>query len=147
MGKLPAYNNADTPHNGLPDRKQSGADPCITVTLPWPPLALTPNTKRRKHWGRYVGPARKYRAECWAETLGALLGHRFGQPPSVEIHFYPPDARHRDDDGMIGAFKNGRDGVADAIRWDDKHWRPTYHFHPPHRPGGKIVVILRERRP
>lgn len=124
--------------------KNDNAKTCITITLPWPPVAVTPNAKRRAHWSKYRKPAKQYREECRIETLAALRRHRFSAPPVVQIHFHPPDARYRDDDGMIGAFKNGRDGVADAIRWDDRHWRPAYHFHPPHRPDGKVVVVLCE---
>ena len=116
----------------------------IEITLPWPPLTLMPNAKRRAHWSSYSKDAKSYREACWALARKALGRKLFASCPAVEINFYPPDARNRDDDGMIGAFKNGRDGIADAIRWDDKHWRPQYHFHPPHRPDGKVVVVLRE---
>ncbi len=39
------------------------------------------------------------------------------------IDFYPPDRRHRDDDNMIAAFKSGRDGLADALKVNDKRFR------------------------
>ena len=116
----------------------------FTITLPWPDSRLTPNAKRRVHWTRYVKPAKAARFDTCNAVRAVIGRHRFAAPPAVEVHFYPPDARHRDDDGMIGAFKHARDGIADAIRHDDSTWRPTYHFHPPHQPDGKVVVVLTE---
>jgi crossover junction endodeoxyribonuclease RusA len=109
-----------------------------TVALPWPPKQLTPNFKRRKHWSVYRPHTLKYRADCaWlvksARVRGTLL----------TVTFRPPDRRRRDDDGMIGAFKAGRDGVADALGCDDHGFRPTYRFDEPVK-GGAVVVEIGE---
>lgn len=117
----------------------------IQIDLPWPDARLTPNAKRRKHWSRYLKPAREAKQAACVQALAAMGRYRFAQPPLVEVHFHPPDGRARDDDGMIGAFKHARDGIAAAIRHDDSTFRPSYHFHPPHRPHGKVVVMLIER--
>lgn len=93
----------------------------MKVTLPWPPKDLSPNA--RVHWAVKSKAAKAYRAACYALCKEAKL-----QKPETEgrlhlwIDFYPPDRRHRDDDNMIAAFKNGRDGVADALRVDDKRF-------------------------
>lgn len=110
----------------------------ITVALPWPPKQLTPNFKRRKHWRVYQPHIQKYRGDCaWlvkaARARGTLLS----------ITFCPPDRRKRDDDGMIGAFKAGRDGVADALGCDDHAFRPSYHFSDPVK-GGVVLVGIGE---
>ena len=47
-------------------------------------------------------------------------------PIPVRITFYPPDARRRDDDNMIGSFRAARDGIADALGVDDRRFRPHY---------------------
>jgi crossover junction endodeoxyribonuclease RusA len=44
---------------------------------------------------------------------------------------------------MIGAFKAGRDGVADALGCDDHGFRPTYRFDEPVK-GGAVVVEIGE---
>lgn len=125
-----------------PSSKPELAPLSITVTLPWPSHKLTPNFKRRNHWSKYRKTAKAYRATCFALTRETLGRRIMALLDGVEINFFPPDLRARDDDGMIGQFKAGRDGVADAIGIDDKHWHPIYHFHPPHRPDGKIIVTL-----
>jgi crossover junction endodeoxyribonuclease RusA len=114
----------------------------ITIRLPWPPACLSPNAKRRKHWSSYIGTAKEYRNTCFWLAREAVGRRIFSAPPQVEIAFFPPDARHRDDDNTIGAFKHGRDGIAEAIRHDDASWRPAYTFHAPHRPDGLVVVVL-----
>jgi hypothetical protein len=43
---------------------------------------------------------------------------------------------------MIGAFKAGRDGVAEALGCDDYKFRPAYQFGEPVK-GGKVVVEIR----
>lgn len=64
------------------------------------------------------------------------------QSLSLRVTFYPPDRRHRDDDGMIGAFKHYRDGIADGLGIDDRHFRPEYVIAEPQAPGRVEVEIL-----
>jgi crossover junction endodeoxyribonuclease RusA len=114
---------------------QSGS---ITIELPWPPKELTPNARRRNHWRVTQRHAKAYRAECgWLTKIERPRG------VILSVTFCPPDRRRRDDDGMIGAFKAGRDGVADALGIDDCTFRPTYRFEEP-RKGGAILVEIGE---
>lgn len=108
------------------------------IELPWPPKELTPNAKRRKHWRTYQPIAKQYRLQCMLLTISQL---RNGGRTITAITFFPPDRRRRDDDGMIGAFKAGRDGVADALGCDDHKFRPAYHFAEPVE-GGRVVVVI-----
>lgn len=118
----------------------------FTVRAPWPPLSLTPNTKRRAaHWSDHSGDAKGYRADCKILAREAIGRTIFAYPPHIAIAFFPPDRQHRDDDGMIGAFKAGRDGIADAIRHDDKTWRPAYSFHDPIQRSGAVIVTILPR--
>ena len=121
----------------------------LTLTLPWPPANISPNAKRRLDWTQYTGAVHGYRRACWALTREAMgreiIGRGImGAVKAVSITFAPPDARGRDDDNMICAFKPGRDGIAQALGHDDKTWkgRVAYQFDPPHRPDGKITVAM-----
>jgi crossover junction endodeoxyribonuclease RusA len=108
------------------------------VELPWPPKELTPNAKRRKHWRVYQPIAKQYRFACFM-----LVNTKRLRGTVLSVTFCPPDRRRRDDDGMIGAFKAGRDGVADALGCDDHTFRPTYKFADPVK-GGAVVVEIGE---
>lgn len=113
-----------------------------TIALPWPPKELTPNFKRRKHWSAYRGPTKAYREQCAWLTKAKRVDVYTGELPiALTITFYPPDARRRDDDGMIGAFKAGRDGIADALGIDDRHFRPTYVVGDAVKGGAVMVTI------
>lgn len=97
----------------------------LTIDLPWPPRALHPNA--RVHYLTKSSTARKYRSDCFFLTIDALKGTRPDfRAVDVHLEFSPPDSRHRDDDGMVAAFKNGRDGVADALRCNDRNWKTSH---------------------
>ena len=99
------------------------------IELPWPPKELMPNFKRSHHWIKYRGKTKAYREQCgWiAKTV----------KPQTEftVEFHPPDKRHRDRDSVIGAFKAGQDGLADAWGVDDNTFRITYVFGEPVKNG------------
>ena len=109
----------------------------MKIEFPWPPKELSPNSTAKLLLK--LRAKKVYRQLCWGMTLEPKLKAPDTRPLPLVITFYPPDRRHRDDDNMIGSFKRGRDGFANALGVDDKHFRPAYHFADP-VPGGKIVV-------
>jgi crossover junction endodeoxyribonuclease RusA len=119
----------------------------VIVTLPWPHKDLSPNS--RKHWRGKAPIKAKAREDAAYAAFQAMSGGvreeriRFAGdgPIPVDVYFYPPDRRHRDDDNMIGAMKAARDGLADALGVNDRRFRPNYHFCEPVKPG-RIEVVL-----
>jgi crossover junction endodeoxyribonuclease RusA len=111
------------------------------IVLPWMDAKLTPNAKRRLHWSAYRPAIKAARELAWGvttETLSHEARHALRAATgkiAVSVTFYPPDARRRDDDGMVGAFKHYRDGIADALGLDDHHFAPHYVFADPEKPG------------
>ncbi len=119
----------------------------MMIVLPWPDKRLTPNAKRRKHWSFYRPAAAADRDTGNKETLAqtpyadarkALQGEAM---IACQITFIPPDRRHRDDDGMIAAFKHMRDGICDALQINDRRLRPHYVIGEPEKPG-RVEVSL-----
>jgi crossover junction endodeoxyribonuclease RusA len=100
------------------------------LVLPWPPKELNPN-HRHAHPAAKSRFVKAYRQACWSETLAAFGvaagGHMFPAegPIAVQLDFFPPDGRLRDDDNCEAMFKAGRDGVAEALRLDDRRFRVT----------------------
>lgn len=118
----------------------------MRIILPWPDKRLNPNS--RVHWRVKAPVTAKARGDAKLATYEAMGGlrevrsalhgdHKIG----LTVTFYPPDRRHRDDDGMIGAFKAARDGIADALGVNDRRFRPQYVFAEPDKPG-RIEVAL-----
>lgn len=111
------------------------------IVLPWPDRRLSPNA--RLHWKARVGPKQAARiAAQWATVEAKAYFHEVKERVSadeaaipVTIRFYPPDARWRDDDNMIGSFKSYRDGIAQALGVNDRRFRPHYFFEEPCKPG------------
>lgn len=112
-----------------------------TLDLPWPPSCLTPNAKRRSHWRKYAGPTKDYREVCAWLSKEAGWHKRDDDAPHMSITFHPPDNRRRDLDGMLGAFKAGLDGIADAMGVDDSRWSLSI-ARGGKVPGGAVVVRL-----
>lgn len=118
-----------------------------TIVLPWPDKRLSPNA--RIHWRPKAAVTAKARAdahflalEAAGYSLGAIRTTLAGEAPiALRVTFYPPDKRHRDDDGMVSMFKAARDGIADALQVNDRRFRPEYHFADPEKPGRVEVMI------
>ena len=111
----------------------------IELTLPWPPRALNPN--ERLHHMALARAKKAYRRDCYYQALEQGAKAMNG-PVDVQITFFPPDARKRDDDNKVSAFKAGRDGVADAIKVNDNNWRVHYFFSD--QLGGMVKLKIQE---
>ena len=120
----------------------------MLIIFPWPSPKVFPNFKRAHHWRTYRHVEKAEREAGWATTCEHLAAKdrraiRDGLDGKLllSVTFFPPDRVHRDDDGMVGAFKHLRDGMADALDIDDCHFRCIYAFGEPQKPG-RVEVEL-----
>ena len=115
------------------------ADRQYLVRLPWPSKDLSPNA--RVHWAKRSAAAKKARRDacilCQAAGCRALDAKRL----TVEITFYPPDARARDTDNMLASVKSALDGVSDATGVDDSLWNYGLVRGEPVKGGGVLVLV------
>lgn len=114
-----------------------------TVTLPWPPRDLSPNA--RVHWSKRAKAAKKYRADCY---YCAKLEHAsvawFGEPIRLVVTFCPPAGRQQDRhdlDNCVASCKAGFDGLADALRVNDKVFQIVASIGTP-VPGGGVHIEI-----
>ena len=111
----------------------------LEVTLPWMPKALNPN--QRGHWSVKSKAAKAYRRTCHLLTLEAgLRGVDWEGDIHLWIDYFPPDRRHRDQDNMIASCKALFDGLADALRVNDKRFR--LHPYVKEEIGGMVKVRI-----
>ncbi|MEY2654294.1 MAG: hypothetical protein RLZZ524_1322 [Pseudomonadota bacterium] len=96
----------------------------LTMTLPWPPQALSPNT-RHAHWSSLARAKRRFRSACSMVAKQHGAGRLESPELAVNISFVPPDRRRRDLDNCIAAMKSGLDGLADVLGVDDSRWTLT----------------------
>jgi crossover junction endodeoxyribonuclease RusA len=85
-----------------------------------------------------------YRAACFQLCKAARLTVPDG-PLYLFIEFVPPDRRRRDDDNLIGCFKPGRDGVAEALGIDDSRFLTRHSFSESPVKGGAVRVRIEPR--
>ena len=113
----------------------------FTVRLPWPPHELSPNYHGKL---RHKLRTRKgYRDQVTYLAMEAKLRSPCDEGKiALKLEFYPPDRRERDDDNLVSSFKHGRDGLAIALRIDDKRFRTVPTFHDEVVRGGAIIVTL-----
>lgn len=95
----------------------------IELQLPWPGPKLSPNA--RIHWASLADHKKKYRSACWLTCLEQLRGMKFDLPDGplhLEMEFVPPQRRSYDRDNLVARMKAGIDGLADALKIDDKRF-------------------------
>lgn len=121
--------------------------PGLRFELAWPDKKLSPNA--RMHWRPKAEAVKRARWDASYAVLeaagGSLSAIRAALAGDVRIPlrvaFYPPDARHRDDDNLVSSFKASRDGIADALGVNDRRFLPEYYFEAPEKPGRVQVSI------
>lgn len=110
-----------------------------TITLPWPDSRLRPNA--RPHW------ANKAKITKSARTAAFYLARAIGAsapddgPIALIITFHQPDRRHRDMDGCISQIKPYLDGLADAMKVNDRRFVLTLGWGETLKPGRVEVAI------
>ena len=87
----------------------------IRIVWGWPPAILNPN--RKAHWGRRGHARAQYRQDCRLSALCAMKRWRPAPPwnrARIDLVFYAPDARRRDEDNMVASLKAAFDSLQDA---------------------------------
>lgn len=124
---------------------------CLTVTLGWPDKALSQNARSRSHWPRTNATKAAREEGFWAtrQAMGAQWGaavtklaHDGSSDVLLRQVAHPPANYAYDRDGIDARLKAHRDGIADALGVNDKHFRPTGIEWGEPTPGGKIIITL-----
>ena len=92
----------------------------IELQLPWPPSDLSPN--KRLHWARLAKVKKLYRKECMFSVLAQNIDRVPDGSLTLDLTFVPPTRRSYDRDNLVARMKSGLDGLADALKIDDKRF-------------------------
>ena len=114
------------------------------ITLAWFDPHCSPNAK--VHNGVKVNYRTKAEARKIARQLGKIAAYHTPKPPTkgnipLTILFYPK-GKQGDLDNCLASIKGHLDGIADALKIDDKRFRPITIDFAEIEPLGKIEVIL-----
>lgn len=108
------------------------------IELPWPPSSLSGHSD--KHY-RVMRPIiAKHREWARRATLAASPLVPDEGDIAVSATFYPPD-RRTDRVNMPTRMKPYWDGIADALKVNDRRFLPRYHFAEPVK-NARIVVTI-----
>jgi crossover junction endodeoxyribonuclease RusA len=120
----------------------------IEIVLGWPPTDLSPNA--RKHWAQVAKAKKQYRKDCYSVSKEQLKKYRgvYENIPErlvLEMTFIPPDRRSYDRDNLVARMKAGIDGLADALRINDKRFNTVISTMDSDYLGGFVHIrILQE---
>lgn len=110
----------------------------MQVELPWPPNELSGH--HNVHW-RVLQPIKKQHRK-WASE--ATLAAEIVVPEKGDIRvtatFYPPD-RRTDRVNMPTRLKPYWDGIADALKVNDRRFLPAYYFAEPVENARVVLTI------
>ena len=113
----------------------------IEITLPWPPSALSPNS--RGHWSKLAKAKKAYRETCaWAAKEQGVKPAKSGRL-HLSLIFYPPTRRAFDLDNCLARMKSGLDGLADVLQVDDKDW--SLSIQKSEQIGGFVKIQIGEK--
>jgi crossover junction endodeoxyribonuclease RusA len=113
-----------------------------TITIPWPPAALSPN--KRYHWAVKSKAAKAYRGAVYTICCASRL-RRPDDSAHISIVFHPPDNRRRDIDNMLASLKSGLDGLADYLEIDDSRWTISMCRDDPVKNGQVFIEVSGEQ--
>ena len=118
----------------------------IEIVLGWPPSDLSPN--KRLHWAQLAKAKKSYRQKCNTVSKHQLKKYKFKELPEklvLEMTFIPPDKRNYDRDNLVARMKSGIDGLADALRINDKRFNTVISTMDTDYLGGFVRIrILKE---
>ena len=123
----------------LSDAWRPNAD---TIKLPFPPAELFPNRSSGKHWASLYKLKQAYKEDCFLLTLASVQGLVAIGDIRVTLIYVMPDKRHRDVDNCLAASKAGLDGMAAALKVDDKKFQPVTVYRIPGVKPGCLIVQL-----
>lgn len=117
----------------------------ITITLPWPDPALSPNRKNGKHWAAVHALKNRAKTDAHYLTMAAVVDQglpEFAPQIPLTLTFHTPDRRARDADNLLAASKPLLDGMAGALGVDDSRFEPiVIRRVVGTRPGALVVEV------
>ena len=118
----------------------------IELVLGWPPSNLSPNA--RLHWAKLARAKKQYRNACFSvskEQLKKINTENIPEKLVLEMTFIPPDRRSYDRDNLVARMKSGIDGLADALKINDKRFNTVISTMDTDYLGGFVRIrILQE---
>lgn len=108
------------------------------IVLPFPPSSLSGHAKG--HWQTKAAATKRWRSWAHAAALAAKVSVPADGDIILKIRFIPPN-RRSDRTNFPNRMKPIFDGIADALKVNDRRFVPQYEFCEPEAPG-KVEITL-----
>jgi hypothetical protein len=108
------------------------------IELPFPPASLSGHNKG--HWHAKSPIVAKHRKWACMATLASAAAVPAQGDIRISFTFYPPD-RRGDRMNYPNRIKPYADGIADALKVNDKRFLPAFHFAEPCKVG-KVAILI-----
>lgn len=109
------------------------------IELPFPPSILSGHSKG-SHWPK-TKATKQWRMWAFHAALEAKPEVPAEGDIIVRVHFVPPD-RRSDRTNFANRMKPIFDGLADALKVNDRRFLPEYSYAEPEQPGRVEITIL-----
>lgn len=110
------------------------------IVLPFPPSSLSGH--QGGHWRDKAAIVRKHRDWARVAALAAKLAVTDGEGDiRVAVAFFPPD-RRGDRCNYPNRMKPYFDGLADALKVNDRRFVPAFEFHAPDKIHPRVEIEL-----
>ena len=110
----------------------------MTITLPFPPASLSGHANG--HWRGKSTVTKQWRAFACLAALEVKVQAPADGDIVVRIRFIPPD-RRGDRTNYPNRCKAIFDGLADAMKVNDRRFVPVFEFAEPVKPGWLEITI------
>ncbi|MDO8344800.1 MAG: hypothetical protein Q7T48_16475 [Cellvibrio sp.] len=116
----------------------------MNIVLPYPDKALSPNS--RCHWSQKARAAKKARSDAFYITRAAGIDESVFAGCEHKLHLwidvYPKTKNYPDADNVLSSLKSALDGIADALRLNDRKFIPHPFVKAETHLGGKVVIRI-----
>ena len=116
----------------------------MTIILPWPDKALSPNS--RVHWSQKAKAVKAARYRGWAESVAAGYGISTFADYDGKLHlwidYYAKTRNYPDADNCLSSSKAYIDGIADALLVNDRRFVHHPFVKDETFKGGKIEIRI-----
>jgi crossover junction endodeoxyribonuclease RusA len=117
----------------------------ITIELPWIDSALLPNRADGRNWHTTSAAKKAAREAGYYAALQAVFGVTELDPNedhALSIVYHPANLPGPDWDNFSRAMKPTLDGIAKALKIDDRHFNPVEVRRGAKVDGGRVTVII-----
>ena len=116
----------------------------MIITIPFPDSSLNPNRKNGRHWAATKSAKDSYYQHAYYASREALGRDKLDVCDTYKLRltFIQPDKRLRDLDNLFSSCKSAIDGIASALKINDRQFAAVELLRGYHKDKGCVLVWI-----